>query len=174
MTIIYPKEDLINMMDSIEKIIFVVDRILVAITVTLFIVLISLMTTQIILRYIFHAPIRGVIIYSNLLFTWLAYLGCAFVARDNSHLRVEYFIDMFPDKIINILNGIYKICPLLVLVLLSKPIYKFYEFQQGITVAGVGFPVLFFTYAFVIGFTLIAIYTLIKTDADIETIFMDK
>jgi TRAP-type C4-dicarboxylate transport system permease small subunit len=130
------------------------------------------MTSQVILRYVFHEPIRGVIIYANLSFTWLAYLGCAFVARDNSHLRVEFFIEKFPNKIIIILNTIYKFCPLFVLILLSKPIYKFYEFQRGINVAGVGFSVLYFTYAFVVGFTLIAIYTLIKTDSDIESIFM--
>ncbi len=149
-----------------------IDRILVAITISLFIILISLMTTQIILRYVFHEPIRGVIIYSNLLFTWLAYLGCAFVARDDSQLRVEYFIDKFPKPIIKILNAVYKFCPLLVLILLSQPIYRFYEFQRGITVAGVGFPVLYFTYAFLVGFSLIAIYTLIKSDQDIENIFI--
>ena len=162
------------MMNYISRIIFVIDRILVIITIFLFIFLLGLMTTQIILRYIFHTPIRGVIIYSNLIFTWLAYLGCAFVARDNSHLRVEYFIEKFPNKIIVILNTIYKFCPLIVLVLVSKPMYKFYEFQKGITVAGVGFPVLYFTYAFVVGFVLIVIYTLIKTDYDIENIFMEK
>ena len=161
-------------MNYTEKIIFVIDRILVAITISLFIILISLMTTQIILRYVFHTPIRGVIIYSNLLFTWLAYLGCAFVSRDKSHLRVEYFIEKFPEKIINILNTVYKLCPLFILILLSKHIYKFFEFQHGITVAGVGFSVLYFTYAFVVGFTLIAVYTLIKTDSDIESIFMDN
>jgi TRAP-type C4-dicarboxylate transport system permease small subunit len=161
-------------MNYTKKIIFVIDRILVAITLSLFIILISLMTTQIILRYVFHAPIRGVIIYSNLLFTWLAYLGCAFVSRDNSHLRVEYFIEKFPEKIITILNTVYKLCPLFILILLSKHIYKFYEFQYGITVAGDGFPVLYFTYAFVVGFTLIAVYTLIKTDSDIESMFMNN
>ena len=157
-----------------KKTFFIIDRILIIVTIFLFIILLGLMTTQIMLRYVFHEPIRGVIIYSNLLFTWLAYLGCAFVARDNSHLRVEFFIEKFPHKIINILNVVYKLCPLFVLILLAKPIYKFYEFQRGISVAGVGFPVSYFTYAFVVGFSLIAIYTLIKTDSDIESIFMDK
>ena len=157
-----------------EKIIFIIDRILITVTLSLFIILLGLMTTQIMLRYVFHVPFRGVIIYSNLIFTWLAYLGCAFVARDNSHLRVEFFIDNFPNKIIIILNAVYKLCPLFLLILLSKPIYKFYEFQRGISVAGVGFPVLYFTYAFVVGFTLIAIYTLIKTDSDIESIFKEN
>ena len=104
----------------------------------------------------------------------MAYLSCAFVARDNSDLKVEYFIDKFPDKIKNILNVIYKFCPLAILILLAKPIYNFYEFQHGITVEGVGFPVLYFTYAFVIGFTLIAIYTFVKTDFEIENIFSDN
>ena len=153
---------------------YYIDRILVFITISLFIILISLMTTQIILRYVFHAPIRGVIIYSNLLFTWLAYLGCAFVARDNSDLKVEYFIEKLPNKVKNILNIVYKFCPLIILFILSKPIYKFYDFQRGITVAGVGFPVLYFTYAFVVGFTLIAIYTLKKADFDIESIFINS
>jgi TRAP-type C4-dicarboxylate transport system permease small subunit len=103
----------------------------------------------------------------------LAYLGCAFVSRDNSHLRVEYFIDRFPNKIVVILNSIYKLCPLFVLLLLCRPIYKFYDFQNGITVAGVGFPVLYFTYAFIVGFALIAIYTLKNSDFDIENIFKD-
>lgn len=157
-----------------EKIFYIFDRVLIGITIFLFIVLLSLMTTQIILRYIFHTPIRGVIIYSNLIFTWLAYLGCAFVARDDSQLRVEYFIEKFPNKIITILNAIYKLCPLFILLLLCKPIYKFYEFQHGITVAGVGFPVLYFTYAFVVGFALIAIYTLKNKDLDIENIFKNN
>jgi len=157
-----------------KKIFFVIDRILIAITLSLFLFLLGLMTTQIILRYVFNAPIRGVIIYSNLIFTWLAYLGCAFVSRDNSHLRVDYFIEKFPYKIKILLNTIYKLCPLFVLILLSIPIYNFYEFQRGIIVAGVGFSVLYFTYAFVVGFTLIAIYTIVKTDSDIESIFMDN
>jgi TRAP-type C4-dicarboxylate transport system permease small subunit len=131
------------------------------------------MTTQIILRYVFNAPIRGVIIYSNLIFTWLAYLGCAFVARDNSNLKVDYFIEKFPLKIRSTLNTIYNLCPLFILILLSKPIYNFFEFQRGIIVAGVSFPVLFFTYAFIVGFTLIAIYTLIKPDSDIESIIKE-
>lgn len=157
-----------------KKTFYIIDRILISVTISLFIILLGLMTTQIMLRYVFHVPFRGVIIYSNLIFTWLAYLGCAFVARDNSHLRVEYFIDKFPNKIKIILNTVYKLCPLFILILLSKPICQFYEFQRGITVAGAGFSVLYFTYAFVVGFTLIAIYTLIKTDSDIESIFMDN
>ncbi|MBC8441708.1 MAG: TRAP transporter small permease [Deltaproteobacteria bacterium] len=157
-----------------KKTFFIIDRILIIVTISLFIILLGLMTTQVMLRYVFHTPIRGVIIYSNLLFTWLAYLGCAFVARDNSHLRVEFFIEKLPEKIIIILNAVYRLCPLFVLILLSKPIYKFYEFQRGITVAGAGFPVSYFTYAFVVGFSLIAIYTLIKTDSDIESIFMEN
>lgn len=157
-----------------KKTFFIIDRILIFVTTSLFIILLGLMTTQIMLRYVFHVPFRGVIIYSNLIFTWLAYLGCAFVARDNSHLRVEYFIDKFPNQIKIFLNTVYKLCPLFILILLSKPICQFYEFQRGITVAGAGFSVLYFTYAFVVGFTLIAIYTLIKTDSDIESIFMDN
>lgn len=161
-------------MNSNNKIILVIDRILIAVTLFLFILLLGLMSTQILLRYVFGAPIRGVIIYSNLIFTWLAYLGCAFVSRDRNHLTVDYFIKKFPNKIIIILNTVYKLCPLFILILLSKPIYNFYEFQRGITVAGVEFPVLYFTYSFVVGFTLIAIYTLIKTDSDIESIFTDN
>ena len=156
-----------------KKLFFVIDRILIAITIFLFIFLIGLMTAQIILRYVFHTPISGVIIYSNLIFSWLTYLGCAFVARDNSHLSVEYFIDKFPYKIKIFLNTVYKLCPLIILILISKSIYKFYEFQTGIIVAGVGFSVLYFTYSFVVGFALIAIYTLIKSDSDIESILMD-
>jgi len=140
----------------------------------LFILLLGLLTTQIILRYVFNSPIRGVIIYSNLLFSWLAYLGCAFVARDKCNLKVDYFIEKFPIKIVVILNTIYKFCPLVLLLLLSKAIYNFYEFQRGITVAGVGFSVSYFTYSFVIGFTLIAIYTLIRADTDIENLFFDN
>ena len=156
-----------------KKLFFVIDRILIAITIFLFIFLIGLMTAQIILRYVFHTPISGVIIYSNLIFSWLTYLGCAFVARDNGHLKVEYFIDKFPYRIKFFLNTVYKLCPLIILILLSKSIYKFYEFQTGIIVAGVGFSVLYFTYSFVVGFALIAIYNLIKSNSDIESILMD-
>lgn len=155
-----------------EKLFFVIDRLLIAITLSLFILLLGLMTTQIILRYIFNSPIRGVIIYSNFIFTWLAYLGCAFVARDKCDLKVDYFIEKFPIKIVVILNTIYKLCPLALLILLAKPIYNFYEFQRGIIVAGVGFSVSYFTYAFVIGFSLIAIYSLIRPNSDIESLFM--
>lgn len=150
------------------------DKILVVICLCLFIMLISLVTTQIILRYIFHAPIQGAIIYSNFIFTWLTYLGCTFVARDNEDLRVDYFINKFPNRIRTTLYWLYRLCPLLILILLSKPIYKFYEFQKGINVAGVGIPVLYFTYAFIVGFTLIAIYSFINTGSRIESIFKEN
>jgi len=153
------------------KIISYIDKFLIFTTILLFVVLLAIMTAQIMLRYIFGTPIRGIIIYSNLIFTWLSYLGCVFVSRDNEHLKVEYFINKFPEKLQNILQFIYKICPIVVFIFLFKSILNFFEFQAGIDVAGVGFSVLYFTYAFVVGFLLMAIYSLVKSDSLIESIF---
>jgi len=159
----------------ISKLLSYIDKLLIFATILLFIILLSLMTSEITLRYIFSKPIKSVIIYASFLFTWLAYLGCAFVSRDNEHLKVEYFINKFPPKIQDILNFIYKLTPLVMFIFLFKPTLNFFEFQYGIKVAGTNFSALYLTFAFVTGFLLMAIYSLVRSNSTIENlVFIDN
>lgn len=160
---------------KMKKFIAYLDKILISISILLFISLILIMFSQIIMRYFFHKPITGVETYSNLLFTWMAFIGCAFATRDNEHLKVNYFELMFLKSIQSVLKKIYKFSWLILVIILVNPYFNFLDLQGNIKVPGVNLKVVTFTYAFMVGFILMIIYDwLPKDNSNIELIFSKK
>lgn len=155
-----------------KKITAYLDKLLIFISILLFVALILIMFSQIVMRYFFHKPITGVETYSNLLFTWMAFIGCAFATRDNEHLKVNYFEMKFLKSIQSVLKRVYKISWLLLIILLVNPYLDFLNLQGNIKVAGVDLKVVTFTYAFMVGFVLMILYDwLPKNNSNIELVF---
>ena len=158
-----------------DRVISIIDRILLFILLLVFVLLLGLLSAQVVLRYIFSNPIMGVEEYSNILFTVLSFVGCAFVARDDEDLKVDFFHNRFPEKVKTFLNLIFKICPLLILIYLRSYFSDYMMIQSGIMVPGKLFPLLYYTYAFIIGFSLMAFYYIIPASGDpVESIFDKK
>ena len=155
-----------------KKITAYLDKLLISISILLLVALILIMFSQIVMRYFFHKPITGVETYSNLLFTWMAFIGCAFATRDNEHLKVNYFELKFLKSIQSVLKRVYKISWLLLIIILVNPYLDFLNLQGNIKVAGVDLKVVTFTYAFMVGFVLMILYDwLPKNNSNIELVF---
>lgn len=158
-----------------KKLVYYLDKVLISICVLLFISLILIMFSQIVMRYFFRRPLSGIETYSNLLFTWMVFIGCGFATRDNEHLKVNYFELKFFKGFEPILKIFYKIIWLIYFIYIINPYLDFLDIQGVIKVPGVNLKVVTFTYAFIVGFVLMIFYDWIPIkNRDIELISSKK
>lgn len=54
---------------------------------------------QVFFRYVLNAPLAWSEELARYLFIWLVYLASAVVLRDDSHMSMDYFINLFPSSI---------------------------------------------------------------------------
>ncbi len=53
---------------------------------------------QVVMRYVFHAPLSWVDEASVFAFVWFVYLGASLATRERSHIRVLNFIHLLPPR----------------------------------------------------------------------------
>jgi len=83
-----------------EKIITIVEKWLaVPLLVTIFVTLLL----QVFSRYVVGRPIRWTVEFSNLCLIWLTFIGAAICYRNNDMVKLDVFLEYFPQKIQDIL-----------------------------------------------------------------------
>ncbi len=61
-------------------------------------VIVFIMFTQVVFRYIFNNSLSWSEELIRFLFVWLTFLGGALAINNKSHIAVEFFIELLPDK----------------------------------------------------------------------------
>lgn len=64
----------------------------------LFGVIVCIMFTQVVFRYIFNNSLSWSEELIRFLFVWLTFLGGALAINNKTHIAVEFFIELLPDK----------------------------------------------------------------------------
>ncbi len=59
---------------------------------------VSILFYSVVMRYVFHSPPAWAQEVTRYMFVWLIMLAGASVTRDESHLNINVFLDMMPDK----------------------------------------------------------------------------
>src|SRR5690606_13390286 len=70
-----------------------------AVAAVLLVVIVGLLLTGVVARYVLHTPIIWVDEAASISFLWLAMMGAAIAIDRNEHLRLTVFIGMFPDRL---------------------------------------------------------------------------
>jgi TRAP-type C4-dicarboxylate transport system permease small subunit len=82
-------------MERILWLMGIIPEIALGITVSVMIVMIF---TQVIFRYIFNAPIYWADEFAVLIFAWMIFLGAVIATKNNDHISVDTFMRMLPER----------------------------------------------------------------------------
>lgn len=67
-------------------------------TQVILLMMIVVISMHIFFRYMLNNPLAWTEEIARVLFIWLVFLGAALGLKDNSHPKVEYFFNKFPEK----------------------------------------------------------------------------
>jgi len=60
-------------------------------------IMLIILTSQVVLRYIFHNPLSWSEELSRYLFVWFVFMGMSYAVLENAHIKVESLLDIFPN-----------------------------------------------------------------------------
>ncbi|HKL09823.1 MAG TPA: TRAP transporter small permease [Clostridia bacterium] len=142
-----------KLFDKIEK------SIMIILSIMLF-VMVGAIFTQVIMRYVFNNANAWSEELAKYTFVWLTMLGSAVAVRKCAHMKVDYFINMMPKKLVKVLNVITNA----LLILFFLVVIKYGFDLVGITFkqksAGMGMPMAYPYLALPIGGILMLMFTI--------------
>jgi len=117
-----------------------VERIILYILGSLFIVVFSVNMTEIIYRAVAGKSIIWVVDFTQMLFIWMMMLGATVAMYRGEHVLVEMSTDKWPHKLENTLKLIIKLMILAFYVVLLIKGYKVAQLRMGINYVMLGWP----------------------------------
>lgn len=160
-------------MDTFERVSGLISRILLITGASILSVIMFLIMTDVLLRYVFSKPLAGAYEMVQYMMAIVIPFGIVYCAHEKGHVSVEVLFDLLPEKIQAILNCI--IC-LIVLVLFLLIAWQNISFVSETYKSGYTSPILYVpAYPFVgtiaLGFTVLCLVLLIDfLNALIETV----
>lgn len=87
------------MLDSFKKFSNILDKLLTAIIIVLFILMFGITNLNVITRYFFNRPIVFSVEMGRYCFVSIIFLGAIFTTKQDRHIHVDFFTGLFPKKI---------------------------------------------------------------------------
>ena len=81
-------------------------HVFVVAAVAILVALVCAVTFEVVMRYGFNKPTRWVVEFSEYSLLYLAFLGGAWVLKEEGHVKVELLIDMLPTRVRETLHTI--------------------------------------------------------------------
>lgn len=66
--------------------------------VAILVALVASVAFEVVMRYFFNRPTRWVVEFSEYALLWLAFLGGAWVLREEAHVKVEMLVEILPPR----------------------------------------------------------------------------
>ncbi|MEX4009097.1 TRAP transporter large permease subunit [Neoaquamicrobium sediminum] len=128
-----------------------------AVAAVLLVVIVGLLLTGVVARYVLHTPIIWVDEAASISFLWLAMMGAAIAIDRNEHLRLTVFIGMFPDRLRGFVDALALLIVVVVLGALILPAIEYVREESFITSAALNISVSYRVSAIVLGIVLMLI-----------------
>lgn len=93
--------------------------------------MILLVISQVLFRYIFKLPVAEVEEYARFSLIWAVMLGSTIAVRQKSHIAVEFFVEKFPAGVQRVFKAIAYVAYLIFMVILV--VYGWILAQKGMT-----------------------------------------
>lgn len=84
-------------------------QILNGITILIFLMMFSIVTINVVARYVFNAPIPWAGELSRYSFVSIIYLGAIIAFRDKAHIGLDILLEYFPDQLRKVIDNVSKI-----------------------------------------------------------------
>lgn len=125
----------------LKKLSSIVNRLTIWIADTLIIIMTCSVLTQITARNLFSTSFEALEELSRFLLVWVTFLGTVITYKDNGHIGVKFFVNMFPENIKNLIlkfSKMFDICFGIVLIyfgfLMSRLTMRQISLQMGIRI----------------------------------------
>lgn len=128
-----------------------------AVAAVLLVVIVGLLLTGVVARYLLHTPIIWVDEAASISFLWLAMMGAAIAIDRNEHLRLTVFIGMFPERLRGFVDALALLIVVVVLGALIMPAIEYVREESFITSAALNISVSYRVSAIVLGIVLMLI-----------------
>ena len=128
-----------------------------AVAAVLLVVIIGLLLTGVVARYLLHTPIIWVDEAASISFLWLAMMGAAIAIDRNEHLRLTVFLGMFPQRFRGFVDALALLIVVVVLAALIMPAVEYVREESFITSAALNISVSYRVSAIVLGIVLMLI-----------------
>ena len=117
------------------------------------------------MRYVLNRPFKSATDFSQIIMVYVAFLGCAFVLKIQGHIYVEIIVNLFRERIRNLIIGInYLIIGIPYCALLFYYSFFFVKSSYQITECTIGAGILIWPVkgTILLGFTMLAVQFLIS------------
>ena len=86
------------MWEQLKKITTLIDHILIALIIILFLMMFGITNLNVIMRYFFNKPITFSVEMGRYCFVSIIFLGAIFTTKEDRHIQVDFFSGMFTEK----------------------------------------------------------------------------
>lgn len=142
-----------KLFDKLEK------GIMVALSI-MFAVMVAAIFLQVIMRYVFNDANAWSEELARYTFVWLTLLGSSVAVRKCTHMRVDYFINMMPKKLVTLLNIITNAALIVFFLVIIKYGFDLVVITFKQKSAGLGIPMAFPYLALPVGSILMLMFTI--------------
>lgn len=120
------------------------------------------MLVSILFRYVLNHSLSWSDEFVRYLFVWLTLLGSAVVFRDREHIRIDYFIDLFPPALRRAVD-ILVLCAVSLFFLATLVLGAMWVHEtRGTWTSALGWPLNWFFYAALPASSLLGVYYAVR------------
>lgn len=126
----------------------------------LLVVIIALLFTGVVSRYVFSYPIIWIDEVASISFLWLAMLGSTLAVDRSEHLRLTLFVNLLPDRLRALANTTGLLLVALFLAVMLRPAFEYAMEESFITSAALNIPMSWRASALPAGISLMLVLAL--------------
>jgi len=124
------------------------------VSAVLLVVVISLLLTGVVSRYVLSLPIVWIDEAASISFLWLAMLGSAIAIDRNEHLRLTLFLGLLPERYRAFVGTLALVIVATVILALIMPAVEYVQEEWFVTSAALNIPMSYRASALVVGLVL--------------------
>lgn len=102
------------------------------VSAVLMVVIVGLLFTGVVSRYLFQLPIVWIDEAASIAFVWVAMIGSAIAMHRNEHLRLTLFVNLVPERFRDYLRAFALLAVLVFLAALLKPAWEYVREEWAI------------------------------------------
>jgi TRAP transporter, DctM subunit len=133
-----------------------------AVAAILLVVIIALLFTGVVSRYVFSFPIIWVDEVASISFLWLAMLGAALAIDRSEHLRLTLFVNLLPERVRSLADTFGMLLVALFLAVMLRPAFEYAMEESFITSAALNIPMSWRASALPVGIGLMLVLALYR------------
>ncbi len=134
-------------------------------------VLLAMFNVAVVMRYWMHQPLQWTEEMAGLLMIWIIMLGSVAAERSNQHLAIPMLVDMFSEKVRDVVNAIIAIISGLFLLYVSYAGYKLSMAAQFKVTDVLRVSYFWIDIAVPVGFVIIACYMFAGAFTTLRAVF---